>query len=337
MYKSKAGYLKSIIVITAITVLVLFGMPHIVTLYPAIAKANYVFFELLGGSFIISLILIKKHSSVNLLIKKDQGHNYIIKVGFVSLGIYLLAVYLPELYFLRTIEQILFNIREFIFGLSVTSFIYMIPFIALLKWPKNYIPIIIYYFIICPIFLGSAFDIHKPAQGLYFDLMTSQLYFFGLVPYLLLKFHIEDDECLIKWQKKSKTNKYSLIAIGFLPSLVYLFSGLGGLVFKINNINILLITCTTLLMVAIQEEYLFRGFLFGLIKKYTSEQKAMFYVSVFFAICHWTYLLEPSWIFNSIMVFVSGYIYAYLYVKSNNLWWPITFHFIDNVLIAFFG
>ena len=82
----------------------------------------------------------------------------------------------------------------------------------------------------------------------------------------------------------------------------------------------------TILIVPVFEELLFRKIIFkSLLKKYNNLLFAVIFSSLVFSLTH----LSLS---NIIPTFLLGIIVAYIYNKTNNIWYPIIFHVLYNIL-----
>jgi membrane protease YdiL (CAAX protease family) len=75
----------------------------------------------------------------------------------------------------------------------------------------------------------------------------------------------------------------------------------------------------------IAEEIFFRGFVFAGLRQHYGWQKAALISSAVFAVIH----LTPTTI---VPVFILGYIFAYLYHRSNSVWLAISMHILTNAL-----
>lgn len=73
------------------------------------------------------------------------------------------------------------------------------------------------------------------------------------------------------------------------------------------------------------EEVFFRGFLFAGLRKKYDWRKAALISSALFALLH----LQPT---AMIPIFILGYIFAYLYYRSNSIWPAVLMHVSTNAL-----
>lgn len=86
-----------------------------------------------------------------------------------------------------------------------------------------------------------------------------------------------------------------------------------------------LLPLTAITIAPVVEEAFFRGFFFAGLSPRYGWQKAAVISSFFFAIMHLQPLAIP-------VLFLLGYLFAYLYHRSHSLWLPILMHFIVNTL-----
>ncbi len=71
------------------------------------------------------------------------------------------------------------------------------------------------------------------------------------------------------------------------------------------------------------EELIFRGYLYPVIKHYTSARFGIFFSALFFSLIHFNFAAMPT-------LFLMGAMLAYAYEKTKTLWTPILAHFIFN-------
>jgi hypothetical protein len=92
------------------------------------------------------------------------------------------------------------------------------------------------------------------------------------------------------------------------------------------SVSLMLRAIYAVLLIPIIEELLFRKIIFKtLLKKYSKLWLAILISSVLFSLIHLSIVsFLPKLIF--------GIIVAYIYYKSNNIWYPITFHVFSNLL-----
>lgn len=97
-----------------------------------------------------------------------------------------------------------------------------------------------------------------------------------------------------------------------------------------------------MLPVAVFEEFLYRGFLFGFMYKALPQlmgETERFLLaggvsSLIFAAGH-SYVYGATNIFGILAAFLAGMVFAYTYAKSKLLFVPIMIHFLNNFMIAF--
>lgn len=112
------------------------------------------------------------------------------------------------------------------------------------------------------------------------------------------------------------------------------------------SMNKLIYTFILALVVAIFEEYLFRGILLNSLlavsqQKYTDYFKAVLFVSLLFGMTHVVNLAEQTLtatLLQMLNAFVLGILLAALYLRTGKLGWPIFYHFmLDFTGILFNG
>jgi membrane protease YdiL (CAAX protease family) len=124
-----------------------------------------------------------------------------------------------------------------------------------------------------------------------------------------------------------------LMLISFAFNFAYaLFLGLFGLRIQVDLVPILaelsspwLLFLGAVVIAPVVEELFFRGFAFAGLRQTYGWQKAAVISSVLFALIH----LTPTAI---IPIFILGYIFAYLYQRSNSIWPAILMHAVTNGL-----
>lgn len=88
------------------------------------------------------------------------------------------------------------------------------------------------------------------------------------------------------------------------------------------KLSTVLATC---ILGPILEEFVFRGIIYSKLKNVFSKDKAIFLVSIFFAIYHFNLL-------QGIYAFLISIIVTTVYDKHHNLWLPIIIHCIGNLV-----
>ncbi len=122
-----------------------------------------------------------------------------------------------------------------------------------------------------------------------------------------------------------------LFSFGF-NFLYGLFLALFGLRMQVDLVPILaelsspwLLLIGGALVAPVVEEIFFRGFVFAGLREQYGWQRAALVSSVLFALIH----LTPTAV---IPIFILGYIFAYLYQRSNSIWPAILMHASTNTL-----
>lgn len=95
----------------------------------------------------------------------------------------------------------------------------------------------------------------------------------------------------------------------------------------------------TVVVAGTVEEIVFRGFLYNSLSRLFSFNKAAIISSVMFVIIHYPkYIWDGSfgfpWVLSvSIMIFLLGYTFAYVFEKSGSIWTSIILHMSWNLLV----
>jgi len=99
----------------------------------------------------------------------------------------------------------------------------------------------------------------------------------------------------------------------------------------------------TVLLVGISEEVLFRGFFLNALLKKTRVVDAHVISSLMFVAVHLPWWIHcgifsdlPSALFASASIFVLGFIFGWVFMKSRNIFVPIFLHMLWNLLQALF-
>jgi len=96
----------------------------------------------------------------------------------------------------------------------------------------------------------------------------------------------------------------------------------------------LIITILLFATMAIIEEIIFRGFFINGLKQYIKSTTMILIISAsFFSFVHW--FNDGSTVLSSVSAFIGGLMYAYAFVKTNKLWFPIGLHFSWNFFQSF--
>ncbi len=90
-----------------------------------------------------------------------------------------------------------------------------------------------------------------------------------------------------------------------------------------------------LLLLAFFEEYVYRGYLFNLIKKYSNSLWGIFISSIIFLVFHLGN--KNIGVIGIVNIFVFGVLLALIYERCKNLYLITGIHFIWNFLSVFFG
>jgi len=91
----------------------------------------------------------------------------------------------------------------------------------------------------------------------------------------------------------------------------------------------------TILLAAIYEEIICRGYILRTLENHFDQRTAIFLSSLFFSVAH---LLNPnSSVLGSINLFLSAIILAIVTIHFNNLWLPIGLHYGWNLWLVIFN
>ena len=105
----------------------------------------------------------------------------------------------------------------------------------------------------------------------------------------------------------------------------------------------LVMALTNLLIVAVVEEFVFRGFFQNQFEKVLPKWQSLALASILFGLIHLpiaiiVYELEGLWLVYSLIEWIgAGMIFGYAYQISRNIWVPIFWHGLHNVLIGTFA
>ena len=105
----------------------------------------------------------------------------------------------------------------------------------------------------------------------------------------------------------------------------------------------LVMALTNLLIIAIVEEFVFRGFFQNQFEKVLPKWQSLAMASILFGLMHLpiaiiVYELEGLWLVYSLIEWIgSGMIFGYAYQISRNIWVSIFWHGFHNVLIGTFN
>ena len=123
---------------------------------------------------------------------------------------------------------------------------------------------------------------------------------------------------------------FGIASISFVFA-VLLISGQA----KIENVNLsvvftssFIMSLIAFIMVGFGEEILTRGFMMTALKTTRNKIVILTGTSVIFSLMH---LFNPNTTFLSLVnIFLVGLLFAYLFVKTGKLWWPIGYHITWN-------
>ena len=112
------------------------------------------------------------------------------------------------------------------------------------------------------------------------------------------------------------------LLVKLFPTILENYSQFGALL-SVDNLGLSILTIA--LLPAIFEELLFRGVIFNAFNKKYGMYIAIIVSALLFGVYHMNWL-------QGINAFILGLALAYIYLKSNSLFVPILFHFINNLI-----
>jgi membrane protease YdiL (CAAX protease family) len=137
----------------------------------------------------------------------------------------------------------------------------------------------------------------------------------------------------LRFSRKSKRELWLGIIIPFVMLLIvflfYIIFGFGHIV-KGNGTFVydLLLALLYYMVVAFDEELMFRGYIFQKFIELTNKYFAAFLLSFLFGLAH---LGNPNIsILSVINIILVGLLFSICYIKTNSLWLPISIHFSWN-------
>lgn len=101
-----------------------------------------------------------------------------------------------------------------------------------------------------------------------------------------------------------------------------------------------LLVCSNLVPVSVLEEAIFRGRMMEILLSHVSADRALLLQAVIFAAAHiggfLFFLKGPGWAFiikQLVVVFIAGYAFGLLRVRTGNLWASTVAHVVYNILV----
>lgn len=136
-----------------------------------------------------------------------------------------------------------------------------------------------------------------------------------------------------------------IFKVGFIAFLLYIvrfFMVVLTNEFKSDENNLIynvVFCCLISFTVALYEESLFRGLLLNLmtenIRKHTTLMIIIIVNSLMFSLCHISHIFDNGIILttvNCFNAFCTGFFFSAVYYRTNNIWVPIIFHTINNLV-----
>ena len=178
-------------------------------------------------------------------------------------------------------------------------------------------------------------------QAIPFNLFIKNIYIIGLLKIVLSIVAIIYYFYYIKKESLEgpRLRGVRLKDLLFLPFLLIPFSNLivatiGGFDLVEPNINYLLLSIARVFSIAVVEELLFRSLLLNEFRRDKDKLSALIYSSLIFGATH---LLNISSIASILPALIQaiytaglGLLLGLIYIKSNNIAYPIIFHFLFN-------
>lgn len=130
-----------------------------------------------------------------------------------------------------------------------------------------------------------------------------------------------------KYNKLEMLNVFKVIVIGICISLIYnilliiFFCG-----YSIPSIPLYVQIISSGIIGPILEEVLFRGIVYNKLKEFNSTKKAMIISTIIFVFFHTRFI-------DSLYTLLIGYLFTYIYEKTNNLKYPLIMHMSANTII----
>lgn len=184
--------------------------------------------------------------------------------------------------------------------------------------------------------------IFNPHEGDFINIRIASILvkIIAIVTVIIFTKYIDKKALTFLGLKDVKSNS-KLLMIGCIITLVqFIFVITIGLVFNITtceSINtepssvligtaIFFVHC---IFVALSEEMLFRGYIFGNLLTKMSEKKALVISSIIFLSVHYSTMGD---ILSYIDILLMGFIFAYVYVLSHSLYLSMGIHFLTDFL-----
>lgn len=140
--------------------------------------------------------------------------------------------------------------------------------------------------------------------------------------YLFKKYHRTESNLELK-------KIFPMISLGLSISLFYNMLTINLQQEKnIINLNIFILILYTVILGPIYEEILFRYISLNKAKEKYSKKNAIIIITIIFALSHTN-------IINIIYAFLLGLVLSYIYIKYNNILYPIVIHISANLMSIF--
>ena len=136
----------------------------------------------------------------------------------------------------------------------------------------------------------------------------------------------------IKYEKSNSDKLFSLIipsvTLALLLNIIIInFNKICDIDNIYSDTNLILAIISSGIIGPLLEEFLFRGIIYNELKKFNSVKKTMWITIVVFALFHQS--------FTQIMYgFILGYLFTKVYVKTNNIIYPVLMHIFSNTIIT---
>lgn len=122
-------------------------------------------------------------------------------------------------------------------------------------------------------------------------------------------------------------------------SIIILVAIFSGNTFGLNhdyeiNVSYIIITCLVILIISANEELIFRGIIFQSFLMRFKPTMIVILSSIVFSIMH--YFNPEITLLAHLNIFLAGILLSLMYIRTNSLWLPISFHFFWNFAQGFF-
>ena len=177
-----------------------------------------------------------------------------------------------------------------------------------------------------------------PAQPDYLQLPV------WLLPALLLLYHFREDVAVRPgelWKIRADALIVFVWAVPLFAVAVVLalYNGNMHLAVRFRPAELM----ETVVIAAVTEEVVFRGFILNVLLKTTEKRRAVLITTLIFTAVHIPIWLIrgvfgwlPGAVLTPVLVFSTGVVYSLAFIKSKNVWAPIALHMVWNLAACIF-